>query len=107
MSPAFDRIAVLACLLIAGCGPAYHDRASYPFKEGEIVEFVVSGQRGQILFLNKCPSEWPMPRCSYDVRVVANQAKTNVRLLGSDDPIDNYAPAKVEYVRGFELRKIQ
>jgi len=97
---------ILAANGLYGCTP--EDPPIRQFKTGDIVQFVVSGQRGQIINANYCTgsSQKKGQPCTYDVRVFSPQVLTNTRLFGSDDPISQTTIARIDYVREYELRKV-
>lgn len=87
-------VAALSCFLLIGC-----NQQQAKFHNGQIVEFVVSGQRAQIIGTYTCSHV-----CFYDVRVFANQTVTKTHIFGADSPMETYAPAVVQSVREYELR---
>lgn len=90
------RFLLLLAVLLVGCQEA---RAPSKFSRGEIVEFVVSGQRGQIISVyTQCE-----PSC-YKVRVFSPQSYTNTHILSADVPIQTFHIAVINGVREFELR---
>ena len=89
----------VAALLLAGCS-----EPSMPiplFKQGDIVEFVISSQRAQIIDVNYCH---PRVGCTYEVRMTAPQILTDTHLLSSDGALHGKSLARLDFVREYELR---
>lgn len=94
-----DRCATaLLAMALIGCGQHEHPGK---FKQGDMVEFVLNGQRAQIIFVSYC--ERPI-KCSYDVRLESPQVFTDTRILSSDGPLHAKPLARLDYVREYELR---
>lgn len=103
--PTLNAVTCAAILLLFGCGES--QQPVRLFKQGDIVEFVVSGQRAQIIWVNQCTAEmlrrgYP---CTYDVRAFSPQTHTNTHLLSSDGPLSTAHIARITYVAEYELRK--
>lgn len=69
--------------------------AKLRFQNGQIVESVLTGQRGQVI------ERGPM---GYIVRFQAVEYKTNTKLLGADGPI-SVSPFSDVHMKDFELRE--
>ncbi len=102
------RIILLDLLLILTfCLSSCHDggvEQPRKFKQGDLVEFVVSGQKAQIIYVNHCRR--PGEICTYEVRVFSPQVFTDTHVVGKDGPLTTAHIARLDYIREFELRKI-
>lgn len=96
---------IFLALLLAGCGEPRQEPVRL-FARGDMVEFVVSGQRAQIIQVNICTMHSQRTYgCTYEVRVFSPQTYTDTHLLSSDGPLSTAHIARIDYVREFELRK--
>jgi hypothetical protein len=97
--------AAVAAIMLTGCeGDAPPPRK---FSAGQMVEFVLTGHKAQIIHVNYCEKSKRKPHivCTYEVRVFAPQTRTDVSLFGEDGPVSSNAISRVDYVREFELRE--
>jgi hypothetical protein len=98
---------VLSFFLLSACGEgpdvAARKAAPWKFANGQIVESVLDGRRGQIVVGYRWPYGGPAPD-SYDVRFSGLGARTNVSLVGADGPVES-TPFVVLSMKEFELRE--
>ena len=72
------------------------------FHGGQMVKMRAFDAKGMVVGV-RCPYLKYGDQCTYSVRFSAIQMRTNVRLLGSDGPIDVVPVALVRGIREFEL----
>lgn len=100
--------ALVLALLLTGCED---DPAPRLFKVGDVVEFVVNGQRAQIIHVNHCEG-WKVRKygkvaaCTYEVRMAAPQIFTDTHLIVQDGPLKTRSFVRLDYVKEYELRKV-
>ncbi len=98
-------IIFILSIFIFGCDC---DRNISKFKQGDIVESIISGDIGMVISVYK-HDKFPKSGQScyiyyYDVRFSVKQSKTNTHLLNNDDPISTAPLAIIEYMREYELK---
>jgi hypothetical protein len=89
-------------VLLAGC-EAETPPPIPKFQIGETVRFKLTKTHAMVTELKCYGGSWRM--CVYDVRVGANESRTDVSLFGSDGAIQNTPLSKIDFVREFELEK--
>ncbi len=94
---------LLAASVVFGCSTKQSPGDIQEFYVGQIVESVLSGERGMIIWAGCCYGKgW-----RYNVRFNAAQTSTNTKLIGDDGPVSTTHLSVIKHMLPEELKAIK